>query len=129
MAHPNEDRFREGYEAFQKGDLETVTGFFTDDVVWHVPGNSPLSGDYRGKDEVLGFFARSMELTGGTLRIEVHDVLANDEHGVALTRVTAEREGRSLDSLNAHVVHITDGMVSESWFHSQDQYADDEFWA
>jgi hypothetical protein len=38
-----------------------------------------------------------MELTGGNFRVEVHDVVANDEHGVGLNSVHAEREGRTLE--------------------------------
>jgi ketosteroid isomerase-like protein len=39
VAHPNETRFREGYAAFQRGDIEALRNdFFTDDIVWHSPG-------------------------------------------------------------------------------------------
>ena len=55
MAHPNADLLNKGYDAFEKGDLETVQGLFTEDAVFHVPGRSRLSGDYRGRDEVLAF--------------------------------------------------------------------------
>jgi len=45
---------------------------------------APLSGDHRGVDDILDFFARTMELTAGSFRVELHDVVANDEHAVAL---------------------------------------------
>ena len=28
---------------------------------------------------MLGYFGRTMELTGGSFRVEVHDVVANDQ--------------------------------------------------
>jgi hypothetical protein len=34
-----------------------------------------------------------MELTGGTFQEEVHDVLANDEHGMVLAIRRLERNG------------------------------------
>ncbi|MBA2725503.1 MAG: nuclear transport factor 2 family protein [Actinobacteria bacterium] len=129
MAHPNEDLLRRGYEAFGKGDMATIAELFADDVVWHVPGNNPLSGDHEGRDSVLAFFGKSAELSGGTLKLEVHDILANDEHGVALTRGSAQRGGKSLDNNGVQVVHIRDGKVVESWLYAGDQAASDEFWS
>jgi uncharacterized protein len=127
MAHPNEDLVREGYQAFIKADMQKVSGFFADDIVWHVGGRGPLAGDYRGKDEVLGFLAKTMEMTGGTFTLEVHDILANDDHAVALVVARAQREGKTLEDRQAHVLHIRDGKVTEYWGHPGDQYAIDEF--
>ena len=51
MAHPNEDRFRAGYKAFQAGDMEALRNeYFSQDVVWHASGRNPLAGDYKGLD-------------------------------------------------------------------------------
>ena len=66
MAHPNEELIRRGFEAFSKGDMETLRNeIFASDVKYHVPGKSPISGDYDGIDAVLGFFGKIFELTGG----------------------------------------------------------------
>ena len=43
----------------------TVLGVLDKQIRWHVPSQSPLSGDYSGHEEVLGFFKKSMELSGG----------------------------------------------------------------
>ena len=129
MAHPNEDLLRRGYDAFARGDMAAIAELFADDIAWHVPGNNPLAGDYRGKDNVLAFFGKSVELTGGTLRVEVHDILANDEHGVALIHSSAQRGGKSLDDHGVQVFHIRDGKAVETWTHQGDQAANDEFWS
>jgi uncharacterized protein len=42
------------------------------------------SGDYEGRDATLASFEKEFELSGGTYTVEVHDVLANDNHTVAL---------------------------------------------
>ena len=113
MAHPNEDLLRRGYEAFGKGDMATMTELFADDIVWHAPGNNPLSGDHKGRDSVLALLGKSAELSGGTVKVEVHDILANDEHGVALTRGTAQRGGKSLDNNGVQVFHLSLIHISE----------------
>ena len=129
MAHPNEETLRRGYDAFSNGDMEAVLGLFTDDVVWHIPGRNQISGDYRGKEEVGGFFGKLMELTNGTFRVEVHDILANDEHGVVLAKLTGERNGRTLNANDAQVWHIREGQLSEFWSQFFDFYSVEEFWS
>jgi hypothetical protein len=76
--HPNRDLIKRAYDAFGRGDIPTVLGILDKQIRWHVPGQSPLSGDFSGHEEVLGFFRKSMELSGGTLRIDVHDIVAGD---------------------------------------------------
>lgn len=130
MTHPNEDQFRKGYEAFSRGDMEALRNeHFAPDVIWHQPGKNPVAGDYEGVDEVLGLFGKLFEMTAGTLTLDIHECLANDEHGVMLATVRGEREGKALEDRYAQVVHFRDGKVAESWIHSGDQYAADDFWA
>ena len=130
MAHPNEDLVREAYAAFGRGDMDALRKqYFTDDVRYHVAGRSPLAGDYEGTEQVLQYFARLVELSGGTLSLELHDVLANDEHAVALVTVRGQRAGRQLTDNEVLTYHIRDGKVSEVWVHATDQYAADEFFS
>jgi ketosteroid isomerase-like protein len=130
MAHPNEDLLREGFEAFDRGDAEAWTGQnWTEDVRFHSPGRNPLAGDYAGIGQVLKFYARLVEVAGGTLSLELHDVLANDEHGVALLTVRGERAGKQLNDNMVETFHFRDGKVSEIWVQATDLYANDEFWS
>jgi ketosteroid isomerase-like protein len=46
-------RQREMYAGGDSGPLEEL---LADDVVWHVPGTSPIAGDYRGRQAVIGYF-------------------------------------------------------------------------
>ena len=129
MAHPNEDLIRGGYAAFAKGDIPEVLSRLAEDIVWHVPGRSALAGDYRGHEEVMGFFGKLLELSGGTFALEVHDVLASDGHVVGLVKATAERNGRTRSFDSAHVWHVSGGKATEFWGISPTPYEDDEFWA
>jgi hypothetical protein len=70
-----------------------------------------------------------MELTGGTFRAELHDVVANDDHAVAIYVSRAEREGRTLEDRNVLVIHVRNGKFAETWLLSDDQYAADEFFS
>jgi uncharacterized protein len=127
--HPNLELLRRGYAAYGSGDMDTINELFADDVVWHVAGRSPLSGDYNGKEQVFGFFAKLQEMSEGTSKVEVHDLLANDEHGVAVVTESATRSGRNYEGNATHVLHLRDGQVTEFWDAHTDQYAADEFWS
>jgi ketosteroid isomerase-like protein len=126
--HANVERARRAYEAFGKGDMQAVGEFMADDIVWHVGGNNVISGDYRGKDAVFGFFGRLMQETGGTFKTEVHDILANDKHGATLVTNTAERKGKSLEWRAVNLSHTDhDGRVTEFWVFPENSQELDEF--
>ncbi len=88
--HPNLDLLKRGYAAYGSGDLDTINELFADDVVWHISGRSSIAGDYTGESRGL----RLLRQTAGAERrnvdvLEVHDLLANDEHGVAIVTESA----------------------------------------
>ena len=124
--HPNEELLRREYEAFAREDLAVLDEIFADDIVYHVPGNNPFSGDYHGKASVFRLFREDRR---ASFRSEIHDVLANDRHAVALTSVHGTRGDRVLEDITVHVVHVVGGKITEAWFFPGDQAASDEFWA
>lgn len=95
------------------------------------PGNNLLTGTYRGKEEVFGFFGKLMELTDGTWHLDLHDIVGNDDHVVVLARYKAQREGKQPIEVNAAGVwHVTaQGQFTEYWDLLEDQAAEDEFWS
>ena len=126
--HPNLERAHAGYEAFAAGDLAAVSDLLSDNIVWHSGGSNVLTGDYKGKEAVLGFFGLLMQESGGTFRNEIHDMLANDEHGVALVTMSATRGGKSFEGNVVHIFHMSDGKMTEFWAIPEDQSRYDEFW-
>lgn len=126
MPHANGDTLRRLYEAFGSGDVPTVLGLLPDDVRYSVSGHCQVSGVYEGKSEALGFFGKLMQLSGGTFRIQVLDILANDEHGVVLTHETAQDDGRVLDNRAVHVWNMPAGACRE--FRGYNEESWDQFW-
>jgi hypothetical protein len=85
-AATNATIIRKAYGDFANGDIPAVLQAFDTSIIWHVPGHSPLSGDYKGPDEIVGFFKHTLALCGGTFAIEVHHVLAEEDVVVARDR-------------------------------------------
>ncbi len=121
---------RRGYEAFNTGDLETLTEVFDEGMVWHLPGRSSFANDYHGRDATLAYFAQLAEKTGGTFKAELQHLLADDdERVVGIQRSTAERDGKRLDVANCIVFQLKNGRVTDGREHFHDLYAWDEFWS
>lgn len=57
----NIELIKKGYEAFNAGDGDTVMSLFDDNIEWIQPGDSAISGTYRGKQELAGLFAKMGE--------------------------------------------------------------------
>ncbi|MGZ5378476.1 MAG: nuclear transport factor 2 family protein [Mycobacterium sp.] len=88
-ASENIEIVKKAYAAFSAGDLETALGTVADDIEWVVPGNSKLSGTYRGKAEVTEFM---MKLAEKSFTTAPSRFLADDDVVVVLTIVTAGGE-------------------------------------
>ncbi len=124
------DRVRESLELVAQGNFEALRDFYTEDVVWHVGGNHPLSGDYRGQDELIKYFEQVRSMTHASLSLEPESILASDKHVAMFTRVKAEREGKTMDVVLAQVFRVApDGRWSEYWALADDQEAVDQFWS
>jgi ketosteroid isomerase-like protein len=130
-AQSNAEAMRKGYEAFSRGDMDTLRNeLFTADIVWHQGGKNQTSGDFRGPDQVIGLFGKLFQLTDGTFRVEVHDMLASDDHVVVLAKVSAQRAGKTIQHGEySHVCHFRDGKLSEAWIVNVDPYEGDEFFS
>jgi ketosteroid isomerase-like protein len=128
MAHPNEDLMRENFAATGRGDYDAPQKNWAEDIRYHFPEGSPIAGDYQGIEQVRQLFARMAE-QAGTVSVELHDVLANDDYAVAMITTRGEQAGQQLNGNMVVVYHFRDGKVTEVWTHLSDLYALDEFWS
>ena len=126
--HPNAQIARKAYEAFSAGDTTATMDLLDPDTAWHIAGDSSISGSYHGPDGVLELFAKLSEGSNGTFTLDLHDVVANDEHTVGLVHARAERDGKVLDARIVHVMHVRDGKIEDLWAFTDDQRDVDAFW-
>ena len=129
MSETNGAIIRKAYDDFARGNIPAVFAAFDPTITWHVPGHSPLSGDFAGHDQVGGFFQRTLELSGGAFSIDVHHVLADDDLVVALTTVNARRNGVSASFPEVHVWRLKNGKATEFRAYQGDEQREDRFWS
>ena len=128
-AEENRRLIEGAYAAFARGDVASVLRVLDPRILWHVPGRGPLSRNYMGHDEVVGFFKRVLDLSAGTFRIRIDDVLANENRVIVLVTESAKRGPRSWSSPQVHAWTIEDGKASVFWQFQGDQQTEDEFWS
>ena len=121
---------RRAYEAFNTGDIDTLTALFDESAVWHLPGRSSFAKDYQGREATLAYFGQLAQETGGTFRAELQHLTADDEgRVVGIQRSTADRNGKHLDVGDSIVFELKDGRITDGCEHFHDLYAWDEFWS
>jgi len=118
------------YDAFNTGDINTLSEIFDESAVWHLPGRSSMAEDYQGRDATLAYFGQLAQRTGGTFRAELERLTADGEDRVVgIQRSTAQRNGKRLDVADCIVFQLKDGKVTDGREHFEDLYAWDEFWS
>jgi ketosteroid isomerase-like protein len=115
-AGDNTTTVQELYQAFGRGDVDTILGRLTDDVDWAADTNStaaPWYGVRHGKDEVRAFF----QAFGSTMEVEEFTpfvLAANDDAVLAVVRCRAKARttGKSIDMNLHHYFKFRDGNIA-----------------
>jgi ketosteroid isomerase-like protein len=88
------EHVRNAYQTFASGDADAYRAVFSPEIIWHVPGDNPVSGIYRG-DEYFDIMPQRMApLDEWT--IVVRDILTNERDRAALVafHLVGIRRGR-----------------------------------
>lgn len=124
---------KKAHQAAHTGDMKTLTELIADNVVWHSPGRSSISGDFHGRDAVLAqFFGKMAELSGGTagfVDIRNNIYFGSGDQSAALFRWTVTRNGNTEAYPVYEIVRWRDGQIVEEWGFYDDQYAWDALWS
>jgi uncharacterized protein len=123
------DVVRRLYQALADRDFVAAESCFGDDVVWHLPGDSPIAGNHHGWPQIRdNFMAKLGPLSGGTFRADLIDVALGEHFVVAVQRATASHQGKVLDITACQLITVRDGLIQEVRGHYSDQEALDAFW-
>jgi ketosteroid isomerase-like protein len=127
--HPNVQRIRDAYAAFSVGDLGAALKDLAPDAVFHFGGEGPLSGDRVGAEAISAALVDVFTTTGGTQKLDIKGIYADDTYGVVVLRETASRpDGATLDVEEVHVLGINgEGQITELTDLPNDPDAHDRF--
>ena len=116
-------------EMYSGGDLAAVEELLAEEVVWHVPGTSPIAGSYRGRAAVIGYFRVRRELAGGPITIDERGQAHHEEALVQLADGGARLGGEEVVWRTAGVYRVAGGRIAEAWLVPLDQEQFDRLWA
>lgn len=122
--HPNVGLMRELLDAFNSRDEEKIRSLMADDVTWHMIGGQTTTGLEELAALMGGEEARPFEVTA-----EVHDVVGNDKHVMAMVNATATAGDQTFEYRTVEIVHMDDGKVTERWAFSDDTQAINDFFS
>jgi YbgC/YbaW family acyl-CoA thioester hydrolase len=115
------------YQGAEPGELREL---LTEDIVWHVPGNNAISGEHRGIDAVMGYFARRRDLADGTFRMTSRQILTGEDGWIAsLTDGNAVIEGKDFTWSTVGLYEVRDGRIAACRLLPFDAAAFDAIWA
>ena len=121
--HPNAALFRKLSQ--DPANVEDLLNALDDNVEWHEIGTpEPL----RGKEAVVKRWT-SGDLGSAQFDSKVHDVVANDDHTIALMENTVTRGDKSLTYRTAEIMHFRDDKVTARWAFSDDTDRINKFFA
>jgi ketosteroid isomerase-like protein len=118
--HPNAALYRRVMEGMGEGDMSAFEAVIADDVVWWQIGSpEPV----RGKEALL----ESMK--GVDFEVDLHDVLANDDHVVGLVTAIVRIGDDAFTYRMAEIAHVEEEKVTERWAFSDDTQAIIDFFS
>ncbi|MEA2450688.1 MAG: uncharacterized protein QOG63_2620 [Thermoleophilaceae bacterium] len=119
MSTANLQLARDAYDAFGRGDIESVLGMLDENVAWHVPDVVPHGRTASGREEVAGFFQNLAATWDEFGPLEFDDISAAGDHVYAVGTAHGTYEGERTSYGFVHVWTVTDGACARF-----DEYVD-----
>ncbi len=119
------------YGAGPADDDSDRSRFAAAEIVWHVPGDNPVSRDYVGAPDVFETMGAAMQPLD-EWRLDVVDVFGNRDLVMATVNLVARRGPHQVACTGGHVFRCNEtGKIVEAWGFVRDQVALDELfrWA
>ena len=124
------ERLHTAQRAFYAGGApEPLRDVLTEDIVWHIPGDNAIAGEYRGIEAVMEYFARRRDLAAATFRMHPGEMLVGDgDHVAVLTDGTATLDGVERRWSTVGLYRLRGEQVAECRLLPLDARAFDEIW-
>jgi ketosteroid isomerase-like protein len=113
----NVDTAQAAYEAFGRGDLETLREMLAEDGTWFSSDELPLGGETRGRDAIIEDFAQIPNYWS-SFSVEPEEFIDAGDWVVVRGTQRAGNEGDSFESPFAHLMKFADGKIVRGEFYA-----------
>ena len=116
-------------EFYAGGGAAPVRRLLDPDIVWNVPGESPIAGCYEGAEEVIAYMLRRRDLADGTFRMRRRELMIGEgEHFAALTDGSAIIDGTTREWSTVGLYRLRAELLAECRLIPFDQAQFDAIW-
>jgi ketosteroid isomerase-like protein len=111
--------------------VEAVVELLAADIVWHVPGASPLAGDHRGVGQVVEYFKRRRRLASATMRMHPGESICEGDCVAQFVEGSAVLEGAEVSwrTIGVYRVDLERRSIREVWLVPLDAALFDRIWS
>jgi ketosteroid isomerase-like protein len=104
-------------EMYADGPVEPVLELLAEDIIWHVPGESSISGDHRGMAQVVEYFEKRTRLTKATTRMRTGEAIFEGEAVAQFIDVSAVLDGEKVawQTIGVYRIDLEQDLISEVW--------------
>lgn len=115
-------------EMYSGSSVDDVAELLAEDIVWHVPGSSPIAGAHRGVAEVIAYFERRRQLASATMKMEPGELLEMDDAVAQFVAGSATLNGERVSWQTVGVYRVEDSQLREAWLVPLDSDLFDRIW-
>jgi ketosteroid isomerase-like protein len=116
-------------EMYAGGPVEPVIELLAEDIVWHVPGSSPVAGSHRGVRQVVEYFEKRRRLADATMRMRPGKAIYEGDAVAQFVEGTAMLGGENVTWQTIGIYRIDRGLIREVWLVPLDADQFDRIWS
>jgi uncharacterized protein len=118
-------------EMYAGGSVDSVVELLAGDIVWHVPGHSPIAGDHRGVEQVIAYFELRRQLANTTMRMRPGEVISTGDAVAQFVEGSATLDGEqvSWETFGIYRVDPEHRWIREVWLVPLDGDLFDRIWS
>lgn len=113
----NVDTAQAAYDAFSRGDMETLSGMLAEDGTWLTSDELPLGGETHGRDAILENFAQIPNYWS-SFSVEPEEFIDAGEWVVIRGTQRAGNDAGDFESPFAHLMKFADGKIVRGEFYA-----------
>jgi hypothetical protein len=118
-------------EMYSGGSVDEVVELLAEDILWHVPGSSPIAGDHRGTTAVIAYFERRRQLASATMKMKPGALLEADGAVAQFVAGSATLDGEevSWQTVGIYRIDPEQSQIREVWLVPLDGDLFDRIWS
>ncbi len=117
------------YSELANGNPTAAATALPENISFAVAGKSSVAGKYNKQTFFSEYLMKLRELSGGELKMEIHDILGSDRHATALLTYSVTRDGTTTQVRSVHVWRAENGKLAAGYEYPRDMYQFDLIWS